>query len=113
MPVRRHAKRASTIVAGAVVLIVCPRRSPAYRPFIATDAAGADVGEIEIELGYAGFREDHDRVTIVAPTFVGNVGIFPNVEAVGELKLANALTPGQGEDPTRVEDCAVSLKWVL
>ena len=92
---------------------MCPRRALAYRPFVATDAAVADVGELEIELGYAGFRADRGRVTIVAPTFVGNLGIARDLEAVGEFKLANDLVRDQAEDPTRVEDAAVSLKWVL
>jgi hypothetical protein len=42
-------------------------RAFGYRPFVSTDAAVADVGEVEIELGYAGFRTDRHRVTFVAP----------------------------------------------
>jgi len=90
-----------------------PGRAFAYRPFVSTDAAVADAGEVEVELGYGGFREDHHQVTIVALTIVGNLGIARDVEVVGEFELADDLTPRHGEDRTRFEDAAVSLKWVL
>jgi hypothetical protein len=109
---RRLAKRTATALAAAMTL-AGSRRAFAYRPCIATDAAVADSGEVEVELGYAGFREDHGRVTIVAPAVVGNLGIARDVELVAESKLANDVTPQRGEDSTRFEDSAVSLKWVL
>ena len=92
--------------------LAASRRASAYRPFVSTDAAVADVGEVEIELGYAGFRESRNRFMIVAPTVVGNLGIASGLEVVGEFKLANDLSPGE-EDRTRFEDSAVSLKWVI
>ena len=97
-----------------VALTLAPRgRAFGYRPFVSTDAAVADLGEVEIELGYAGFRRDHDRTTIVAPTLIGNLGVARDLEVVGEFKLANDLSRGRDEDTTRFEDTAVSLKWVL
>jgi hypothetical protein len=89
------------------------RRAFGYRPFVSTDAAVADVGEVEVELGFAGFRQDHHRVTIVAPTLIGNLGVVRDLEVVGEFKLANDLTHRRGDDATRFEDTAVSLKWVF
>jgi hypothetical protein len=105
--------RGRSIFMGVLALLTCARRAGAYRPFDSTDAAVADPGEVEIELGYAGFRQSDRGVTIVAPTFVGNLGIAPNLEAVGEFKLASDLTRSRGEDPTRFEESEVSLKWVL
>src|SRR5262245_29722993 len=90
-----------------------PRRAFGYRPFIATDAAVASVGEVEIEFGYAGFREDHGSATIIAPTIVANLGFARDFELVGEFKVASDLARRENEDPTRFEDSAVSLKWVF
>jgi hypothetical protein len=110
--VRRRAKRAVTVVVAAMSCAF-PRRAFDYRPFVSTDAAVADVGEVEIEFGYAGFRQDHHRSTIVAPTIIGNLGIARDLEIVAELKLAHDLARRRGEDTTRFEDTAVSVKWVL
>src|SRR5262245_14228046 len=90
-----------------------PRKAFGYRPFIATDAAVASVGEVEIEFGYAGFREDHGSATIIAPTIVANLGFARDFELVGEFKVASDLARRENEDPTRFEDSAVSLKWVF
>src|SRR5262245_44650071 len=88
-------------------------RTFGYRPFIATDASVAPRGEAEIEFGYAGFRKDHDSVTIVTPTIVANLGFARDLELVGEFKVASDLGRREDEDHTRFEDSAVSLKWVF
>jgi hypothetical protein len=102
--------RAATVLA-LVVGIGGPRSAVAYRPFASTDAAVAGVGEAEVELGYAGFRANDDRFTIVAPTMIGNIGVARGLEVVAEFKLA--LSADGGQDRTRFEDSAVSLKWVI
>jgi hypothetical protein len=83
----------------------------AYRPFVSTDAAVADPGDVEVELGAIGFRSGHGQTSIVAPTVIGNLGIAKDLELVGEFKLVNDLSHHE-EDPTRFEDTAVSLKWI-
>ena len=88
------------------------RRACAYRPFVSTDAAVADLGEIEIELGMSGFHGPHGRATIDAPELVVNVGAAHDIEVVGHFTLANDLTRGSDEEPTRFEDSGVSVKWV-
>ncbi len=97
-----------------VVVIVssAPSRALAYRPFVSTDAAVADRGEVEIEFGYAGFRRSDGRTTIVAPTVIANIGLGRGLEAVAEFKLVNNLSRGEGRDHTRFEDSALSLKWI-
>jgi hypothetical protein len=90
-----------------------PRGAFGYRPFIATDAAVAAVGEVELEFGYVGFREDHGSATIIAPEIVANLGFARDLELVGEFQVAHDLGGRQDEDPTRFEDSAVSLKWVF
>src|SRR5262245_46784808 len=84
----------------------------AYRPFDLTDAAVADVNEVEIELGPTGFRRSHDERTLIAPAYIFNYGFAKNWELVIE---------GRGEHPQTLADDtrsrlvanAVSLKGVL
>src|SRR5262245_8576937 len=67
-----------------------PGDALAYRPFDFTDAAVADVGEVEIELGPAGYRRRDGESTVIAPAYVLNYGFAKNWELVIE---------GQGEHP--------------
>src|SRR5262245_21079422 len=94
-------------------LAMLPRGAFGYRPFIATDAAVAAVGEAEIEFGYVGFREDRGSATSSAPAIVANLGFARDLERVGEFKVASDLARPEDEDRTRFEDSAVSLKWVF
>src|SRR5437867_3440204 len=97
----------------ALVLVLArPTVVFAYRPFVSTDAVVAAPGEAEVELGYIGFRRDRDRTSLVAPTVIGNVGLARDLELVGEFKLVNDLSRRAGEDSTRFEDSAISLKWI-
>ena len=96
-----------------MLLVVACSASPAfaYRPFVSTDAAVADPGDVEVEFGTIGFRSGHGPTSIVAPTIIGNLGIARDLELVGEFKLVNDLSHAE-EDSTRFEDTAVSLKWI-
>lgn len=96
----------------AVIVASAPLRALAYRPFVSTDAAVADRGDVEIEFGYAGFRRSDGRTTIVAPTVIANIGLGRGLEAVAEFELVNDLSRGEGRDHTRFEDSALSLKWI-
>ena len=69
-----------------------PSVALAYRPFVSTDAAVADAGEVEVELGYAGFRRDGSGTTIVAPALIANLGVARDLEVVGEFKLVKIST---------------------
>lgn len=90
-----------------------PGVAVAYRPFVSTDAAVAGPGEAEVEFGYIGFRRDEDRTAIVVPTVIGNLGLARGLELVTEFKLVTDLSGTQGEDRTRFEDTAISLKWIV
>jgi hypothetical protein len=59
----------------------------AYRPFISTDAAVADVREVEIELGYFDLDRTHGENTISTPHMILNYGVAKNVELVVEFTL--------------------------
>jgi len=89
-----------------------PSVALAYRPFVSTDAAVADAGEVEVELGYAGFRRDGSGTTIVAPALIANLGVTRDLEVVGEFKLVNDLGRSESREHMRFEDSAISLKWV-
>src|SRR4029079_12025386 len=88
------------------------RRAFAYRPFVSTDAAVADLGDVEIELGVSPLANGHRRVTLDAPELGVNLGIMPDSELVGDLTLASDLTGDHHDEATRFEDSGVSLKWV-
>src|SRR5438874_10254318 len=83
----------------------------AYRPFDGTDAAVAETGEVEIELGPVRYlRSGADR-TLFAPNVRINCGFTPSWEAVLEGILAHGLTadiPG-----TRLVESVAMLKTVL
>ena len=80
----------------------------AYRPFKATDAAVADIKEMEIELGYFNWERDKGNTTFITPKAVFNYGLIHNVELVGEFAVEE---PRHGS--ARLVDSALSLKAVL
>ena len=95
-------------VASALVVLVAlgPGRALAYRPFVSTDAAVAEPGEVEIELG-SGFRERHGDGTVVAPTVIANLGLLRDVELVVETKASHDLA-ARG-DRSQAEDTDLPL----
>src|SRR5215831_7543998 len=62
----------------------------AYRPFDSTDAAVADVGQLEVELGPVQFRRSDEERTLIAPAYILNYGFAKDWELVLE---------GRGEHP--------------
>ena len=79
-----------------------------YRPFVSTDAAVADVKEMEIELGYFNLERERGKNTFIVPKAVLNYGLVRNLELVGEFAVEE---PRHG--PVRLADPALSLKAVL
>src|SRR5262245_31282542 len=103
---REIESRAESALAGTALsslggwITLCEARNAfAYRPFVSTDAAVAAPGEVEIELGYAGFRQEGSRTAIVAPAVVGNFGVARNLEVsvarprTGEARRHHVLCP--------------------
>jgi len=67
--------RAAAIVIFPCIAVALPRPAFAYRPFDSTDAAVAEKGDLELELGPLGFlKTDADRF-LVAPSAIFNLGI--------------------------------------
>ena len=92
-----------------VFLLFCsPCVAWGYRPFVSTDAAVADVKEMEIELGYFNLERAKGRNAFIIPKVVLNYGLIRNLELVGEFGV---------EEPThgsvRLADPALSLKGIL
>ena len=91
-----------------VFLIASPHQAFGYRPFVSTDAAVADVKEIEIELGYFHWEREKRNTTFISPQVVLNYGLIHNFELVGEFAVEE---PGHGS--ARLVDAALSVKAVL
>jgi hypothetical protein len=64
----------------------------AYRPFDGTDAAVAETGEVEVELGPVEYLRDGADRTLLAPDLRINFGFMPGWEAALEGKVAHGLT---------------------
>jgi hypothetical protein len=111
---QRSALRLNKALFGiAATVLVASSHSPpvyAYRPFDGTDAAVADVGELEFELQPAGMLQEGASQTLVAPWLVTNFGFAKNWEAVLEGKLQ---TPLSFNDPPSLTDAGLFLKQVL
>ena len=91
-----------------VFFLLLPAPASAYRPFVSTDAAVADIHEVEIELGYFNLERVKGRNNFIVPTVVLNYGFLPRIEAVGEFVVRE-----DAHDRARVGDAAISLKAIL
>src|SRR6266498_2621274 len=90
------------------LLLFSPPVAWGYRPFVSTDAAVADLKEMEIELGYLNWEREKGRNTFIVPKVVLNYGLIQNLELVGEFGVAE---PSHGS--VRLTDPGLSLKAVL
>jgi hypothetical protein len=75
----------------------------AYRPFDGTDAAVADLKEVEIELQPAGLLRGNGQTSLIAPFMIFNCGFAKNWELVLQ---------GQGQFPLMNSDESASLNGV-
>ncbi len=104
------ARRVAALIAAALTFCWFGT-AQAYRPFDGTDAAVAETGEVEIELGPVEYLRDGADHTLLAPDARINYGFTPGWEASLEGKVAHALT---GTMPsTSLGDSDVLLKGVL
>ncbi|HEX8909472.1 MAG TPA: hypothetical protein VF805_09735 [Anaeromyxobacteraceae bacterium] len=90
-----------------------PVAARAYRPFDSTDAAVAARGELEIELGPLGYVVQGGDKALVVPSLILNWGFAERWEAVLEGRHFVELGNDLREPRLRVQDTALSLKWVL
>jgi hypothetical protein len=104
--------RRSLLVLAAVAL-TWPVAGSAYRPFNSTDAAVADRGAVELEVGPIGYLVQPPDRSLVAPSLVVNWGFADRWEIVLEGRHLIQLGARPEEPRLRVEDTALSLKRVL
>ncbi|BDG07289.1 hypothetical protein [Anaeromyxobacter paludicola] len=90
-----------------------PLAALAYRPFNSTDAAVADRGTVELELGPVGYLVQGPDRTLVAPSAILNWGFADGWEVVLEGRHFVQLGGEIHEPRLRVEDTALSVKHVL
>src|SRR5215813_11940514 len=88
------AVRASAAFAIAAVLTSWCGEAVAYRPFDGTDAAVAETGEMEIELGPVEYLQAGAERALIAPDLRINYGFISRWEAALEGKLTHGLTAG-------------------
>ncbi len=102
-------------VAQAILWAACawPSMASAYRPFDSTDAAVAEKGRMEIELGPVGFVKDGSGSFLVVPGVIFNWGVADRCELVLEGRQFVQLGSGIGGRRFAIEDAAFSLKAVL
>jgi hypothetical protein len=81
-------------LAAAAVLTCWGGGARAYRPFDGTDAAVAETGEMEIELGPVEYLRDGADRSLLAPNVRINYGFTPGWEAVLEGIVAHGVTAG-------------------
>jgi len=93
-------------VAALLVVLFAPVSARAYRPFVSTDAAVADVKEVEIELGYFNLERTRRENTITTPAVVLNYGVAKNWEVVGEFRL-------EGRPDVEISDPGLFVNGVL
>ena len=88
------AVRGVAALAAAAVLACWSGAARAYRPFDGTDAAVADTGEVEIELGPVEYLREGAERMLFAPDVRVNYGFAPGWEASLEGDVAHGLTAG-------------------
>jgi hypothetical protein len=88
-----------------VAVLFIPASVWAYRPFVSTDAAVADLQHAEIELGYFSLDRNRDT-TVTTPSLVVNYGVAKNWEVVGEFRVEASPTAA-------ITDPGLFLKGVL
>jgi hypothetical protein len=81
-------------MSAAAVIGFWPAPAQAYRPFDGTDAAVAETGEMEIELGPVEALRDGVERVLFAPDLKINYGFMPGWEASLEGKVSHGLTTG-------------------
>jgi hypothetical protein len=99
---------ALTGAAAIISLLVSP--ALAYRPFDGTDAAVADVKEVEIEFQPFGWRRDDQQKALVAPAVRFNWGFAERWELVAEGQFETPLSPG---GPASFSATGAFLKYVV
>ena len=113
MPMSRASGLAWRAPAALALLVLSTHCRPAwaYRPFEGTDAAVADLDELEVELQPAGLAKHGADKTLVAPDWVVNYGFAQGWEAV--VQGQGRFPLGQADERASFAGAGISLKHVL
>src|SRR6516165_11483577 len=95
----------------SICALTCGADALAYRPFEGTDAAVADLGELETELGPAEPLRTGSLRLLTAPETVFNLGIAEGWDAVLQGQAVTLLSPGPAQ--TSLIGNEFSLKTIL
>jgi hypothetical protein len=76
------------VVAMVLALLCGARPAAAYRPFDGTDAAVADLRQIEIGLGPVEYLRDGTQRSLFVPSIVINYGFAPDWEGTVQVRIA-------------------------
>jgi hypothetical protein len=93
---RRSLGRLSAGPGWAIAAVLCLYAQPAaaYRPFDGTDAAVADLNEVEVELQPVGSIKTGSQSSLIAPGVVYNYGFAERWEVVVQSQMMTPVTPG-------------------
>jgi hypothetical protein len=95
------------------IVLLFPVAARAYRPFDSTDAAVAEKGQLELELGPVGYLREGSDHWLVVPAVIANWGFADRWEFVLEGRQFARLGAAGPEPRLRTDDNAASLKTVL
>jgi hypothetical protein len=95
---------------GAVMICLSAQPAAAYRPFDGTDAAVANLNEVEIELQPVGRMQAGPQSTLIAPAVVYNYGFAERWEMVLQGQVETPLSPG---GPSNLAATGAFLKYVV
>jgi hypothetical protein len=104
-------RRAAAALLVSLLAMAWSASALAYRPFDGTDAAVAAPGELEIELGPAGYVREGAERALIAPAARFNYGFAEGWEAVLEGQAAHGLSADSPR--SSLVGNAASLKRVL
>lgn len=99
------------VVAGLIAVFASP--AAAYRPFDSTDAAVAEKGKCELELGPLEFQRVGDTKALLVPKTVLNFGVASNWEIVIEGSHLRRTGDVDGETRSSLVDTGLFAKGVI
>jgi len=103
--------RTGAVLAGAAAIVtVFAAPAFAYRPFDGTDAAVANLNEVEIEFQPLGWQRDDQQKTLIMPGVRYNWGFAGRWEFVAEGQFERPLSPS---GPSSFSATGMFLKYVV
>jgi hypothetical protein len=108
-----HSSRSTCSLLILALVILWPGPAAAYRPFNGTDAAVAEKGMFELELGPLGYLSQTGERALLAPSLVLNWGVADGWEVVLEGRHFVHVGGDASEPRLRVEDTGLFLKGVI